>query len=86
MLKATYPNIVCYPSGEHYKLAAGWLIEQCGWKGRSLGQVGVYDKQALVLFNKGGCSGAEVVNIANAIVADVESKFGVRLEKEAIII
>ena len=86
ILKATYPNIVCYPSGEHYKLAAGWLIEQCGWKGRSLGKVGVYDKQALVLFNKGGCTGTEVVNIANAIVADVESKFGVQLEKEAIII
>ena len=86
ILKTSYPNIVYYPSGEHYKLAAGWLIEQCGWKGRSLGKVGVYDKQALVLFNKGGCTGTEVVNIANAIVADVESKFGVKLEKEAIII
>lgn len=86
MLKESYPAIVFYPAGEHYKLAAGWLIEQCGWKGRSLGRVGVYDKQALVLFNKGGCNGHEVINIANAIEADVESKFGVKLEREAIII
>ena len=86
ILKESYPNIVFYPADEHFKLAAGWLIEQCGWKGRSLGQVGVYDKQALVLFNKGGCNGHEVINIANAIEADVESKFGVKLEREAIII
>ena len=85
-LKEAYPNIVFYPAGEHYKLAAGWLIEQCGWKGRSLGRVGVYDRQALVLFNKGGCNGREVIGLAKAIEADVESKFGVRLEKEAIII
>jgi UDP-N-acetylmuramate dehydrogenase len=77
---------VSYPAGDNYKLAAGWLIEQCGWKGKRLGNVGVFDKQALVLYNIGGCTGKEVVNLAMAIEADVESKFGVKIECEAIII
>ncbi len=81
-----YPDVVSYPIGDKYKLAAGWLIEKCGWKGRTLGNAGVYPKQALVLFNNGGCTGNEVVALATAIEADVESRFGVRLEKEAIII
>lgn len=85
-IQQNYPDVVSYPAGDKYKLAAGWLIEKCGWKGRTLGNVGVYPKQALVLFNNGGCTGAEVVALANAIEADVESRFGVRLEKEAIII
>jgi UDP-N-acetylmuramate dehydrogenase len=84
-----YPSMPCYAvpnCDDLMKLAAGWLIEKCGWKGRTLGNAGVYPKQALVLFNNGGCTGAEVVALANAIEADVESRFGVRLEKEAIII
>ena len=85
-LKLSYPDIVSYPAGDNYKLAAGWLIEQCGWKGKRLGNVGVFDKQALVLYNIGGCTGQEVVNLAMAIEADVESKFGVKIECEAIII
>ena len=85
-IQQNYPDVVSYPAGDKYKLAAGWLIEKCGWKGRTLGNAGVYPKQALVLFNNGGCTGAEVVALANAIEADVESRFGVRLEKEAIII
>lgn len=82
-----YPNLVSYEYDDsHYKLAAGWLIEQSGWKGKSLGKAGVYEKQALVLVNRGGCTGREVYTLAKAIMADVEDKFGVRLEPEAIII
>ena len=85
-LKSRYPDLVAYPTNEGYKLAAGWLIEQAGWKGRSLGRCGVYGKQALVLVNLGGCTGQEVTNLADAITADVRHQFGVTLEKEAIII
>ena len=85
-LKAEYPSIVAYPVPDGYKLAAGWLIEHAGWKGRSMGRCGVYSKQALVLVNLGGCTGAEVVALADAITADIQARFGVTLEKEAIII
>ena len=85
-LKSRYPDLVAYPTNEGYKLAAGWLIEQAGWKGRSLGRCGVYGKQALVLVNLGGCTGQEVTNLADAITADVRHQFGVTLEKEALII
>ena len=85
-LKAEYPDMVAYPAGDGYKLAAGWLIERAGWKGRSLGRCGVYEKQALVLVNHGGCTGAEVIALADAITADIQAQFGVTLEKEAIII
>lgn len=68
------------------KLAAGWLIEQCGWKGRALGRAAVYDKQALVLVNRGGASGAEVRDLALAVRADVEQRFGVQLEAEPLIL
>jgi UDP-N-acetylmuramate dehydrogenase len=85
-LRSAYPDIVAYPISEGYKLAAGWLIERAGWKGRSLGRCGVYDKQALVLVNHGGCTGAEVVALADAVAQDVRKLFGVTLEKEAIII
>lgn len=86
-LKERFPDMVSYLVDDgHYKLAAGWLIEHAGWKGKSLGLAGVYDKQALVLVNKGGCSGSDVLRLADAVVADVEAKFGVSLQKEAIII
>ena len=85
-LRERYPDIVAYPAGDGYKLAAGWMIEKSGWKGRSLGRVGVYEKQALVLVNRGGCDGHDVLRLANAVTADVESLFGVRLQPEAIII
>ena len=85
-LKAEYPDMVAYPAADGYKLAAGWLIEHTGWKGRSLGRCGVYSKQALVLVNLGGCTGQEVINLADAVTADVYKKFGITLEKEAIIL
>jgi UDP-N-acetylmuramate dehydrogenase len=69
------------PDGQ-VKVAAGWLIEQCGWKGRKMGAVGVHDKQALVLVNHGGGTGAEVLQLAQQITDSVQEKFGISLEPE----
>ena len=86
-LLAAHPALPHYPQpdgGE--KLAAGWLIEQAGWKGRDLGPVGCFERQALVLVNRGGASGADVRRIAEAIMTDVERAFGVRLEPEPVFV
>jgi len=86
-LLAAWPNLVHHPQPDGTeKLAAGWLIDQCGWKGRSLGRAGVYPKQALVLVNNGGASGPEVLALARAIQADVQQRFGVLLEPEPVMI
>lgn len=81
-LKSAYPELVAYPQGEQAKLAAGWLIEKAGWKGRRLGPVGAYERQALVLVNHGGATGADVMAVAHAIQEAVRQQFGVLLEME----
>ncbi len=82
-----------YPGMPHYttddgreKIPAGWLIEQCGWKGRTLGRAGVHHRQALVLVNKGGATGEEVLRLCETVKADVRSKFGIEIHSEVNII
>lgn len=69
-----------------YKLSAGWLIDRCGWKGRTMGRAGVWPQQALVLYNTGGCTFDEVWALADAIRDDVHNKFGITLDAEAEIV
>jgi len=84
-LKAAHPTLPCYPQPDgQVKLAAGWLIEQAGWKGKALGPVGMYERQALVLVNLGGATGDDVRRTMGAVQADVLQKFGVALTPEPI--
>lgn len=82
-----YPTAPNYPATEgSVKLAAGWLIEQTGWKGKTLGHYGVHTLQALVLVNYQGATGQEIYDLSTSIIADVKEKFGVELEREVNII
>jgi UDP-N-acetylmuramate dehydrogenase len=82
-LQLKYPQIPhYYVSDSEEKVPAGWLIDQCGWKGKQIGNAGVHDKQALVLVNRGGASGAEIVHLAEKIQASVFEKFGIKLVPE----
>lgn len=83
LLFANFPDLVHYPApnGE-VKLAAGWLIEQCGFKGKKVGETGTWKNQALVLVNHGHASGHEVYVFSEQIIAEVRAKFGIELERE----
>lgn len=84
-LKARFPGLVAWPQpGGRFKLAAGWLIDQAGWKGFRDGAVGVHERQALVLVNHGGGTGAQVLALAARIVGDVRERYGVTLEMEPV--
>ena len=86
-LVAQYPQMPHYTvDAEHEKIPAGWMIEQCGWKGKSLGRAGVHDKQALVLVNRGGATGDEIVALCRRIQADVNQKFGIDIYPEVNVI
>lgn len=82
-LQKKYPQVPNYPSGAGTKkLAAGWLIEQAGWKGKTYDGYGVHPNQALVLVNYGGATGEDIYNLSTLIIEDVNMKFGVLLERE----
>jgi UDP-N-acetylmuramate dehydrogenase len=82
-----HPDIVSYPLEDGtYKLAAAWMIAACGWKGQSLGGAGVHEQQPLVLVNRGGATGKDILALAQAVQASVEEKFGLRLEPEPVIV
>jgi len=86
-LKESFPNLIYYPQGENkVKLAAGWLIEQCGWKGFRDGYAGVHENQALVLVNYGNAAGADILTLAHKIQNSVYERFGVKLEMEVNVI
>ena len=86
-LAAGFPELPHYQQADgRVKLAAGWLIERCGWKGKQLGPVGVYEQQALVLVNGGGARGEDVLRLANAIQQSVQAMFGVTLEPEPVML
>jgi UDP-N-acetylmuramate dehydrogenase len=86
-LLAAYPALPCYPQADgSSKLAAGWLIEQAGWKGRNLGAVGMYERQALVLVNRGGATGRDVAALTQAVTRDVREKFAIELTPEPILL
>lgn len=86
-IQTSHDNVPHYPApDDHVKLAAGWLIEQCGWKGKSLGRAAVHEQHALVLVNRGGASGAEILALARAIQHAVRERFQVELEAEPVIV
>ena len=81
-IQKNYPDIPNYPAENKRKLAAGWLIEKAGWKGRTFDNYGVHKLQALVLVNYGNCTGQEIFDLSSQIIQDVFEKFGVLLERE----
>ena len=86
-LKEKYPNIVNYPINKNeFKIAAGWMIEKAGWKGKTINNYGVHKNQSLVLVNYGDAKGIEIYNLSKKIIVDIEEKFGISLVREVNII
>lgn len=86
-LAALYPDMPHYTiDDQHEKIPAGWMIDQCGWKGRSLGAAGVHERQALVLVNRGGATGGDILHLCETIQHDVEARFGIEIHPEVNII
>lgn len=81
-LREKFPGVVSFPQEDGYKIAAAWMIEQCGWKGKRYGDAGVHENQPLVLVNYGSATGEEILHLAGRIIDSVEKKFGIRLEPE----
>lgn len=82
-LQQEYPRIPYYELADgRVKIPAGWMIDQCGWKGKSLGSAAVHDKQALVLVNKGGAKGSDIIALSDAVRASVREKFGIDIHPE----
>ncbi|GIV54448.1 MAG: UDP-N-acetylenolpyruvoylglucosamine reductase [Candidatus Kapaibacterium sp.] len=86
LLRAEHPTMPQYPQNGAVKLSAGWLIEQCGFKGIRRGDAGVYERHALVLVNYGNADAAEILALATEIKAAVWKQFGVELEEEVVIV
>ena len=87
LIKKKYPNVVNYEINENeFKIAAGWLIERAGWKGKKFNNYGVHEKQALVLVNYGLANGMEIFELSEKIILDIKDKFGIKLEREVNII
>lgn len=83
VLKEEYPNMPSYPiDEEHVKVPAGWLIDNAGWKGKTLGRAAVHNRQALVLVNLGGATGKEVMTLAERVCEDVHNKYGIHITPE----
>jgi len=85
-LKKEYKDMPLYMTDGSAKLAAGWLIEQAGWKGKKIGNVGIHEHQALVLVNHGGATGAEIIDFSQQVSSAVNEKFGITLQPEVNII
>lgn len=86
-IQKEYPQMPHYfVDDEHEKIPAGWMIDQCGWKGRTIGHAGVHDKQALVLVNRGSATGQEIVNLCQMIQNDVLERFGIEIHPEVNIV
>ncbi len=81
-IQKDYPQMPYYEVEGGVKIPAGWMIDQCGWKGKSLGRAGVHDKQALVLVNLGGATSDEIITLCNTICKDVKEKFGIDIHPE----
>ncbi|MDX2429125.1 MAG: UDP-N-acetylmuramate dehydrogenase [Xanthomonadales bacterium] len=85
-LAKEFADLPVYPAGNKAKLSAGWLVEACGWKGRSMGRAAVSAQHALVLINIGNATGSEILELADAISKSVRARFGIELEPEPLII